>query len=149
MKKLCFVLTLISIFMLVAVAYAQGPGMMGGGEQGWKYCPYCGSYIGPRGGYGMGPDMMGGPGRGYGMGPGMMGGYGMNCGVMGRCSQSEECQKFLDDTAKERKNLHEKRFDYQEAYRDPKTTKETLINMEKEIRELQEKIYAKSPRGCW
>jgi len=35
--------------------------MGGGGYGGPQYCPYCGSYIGPGGGYG------------YGMGPGMMG----------------------------------------------------------------------------
>ena len=56
----------------------MGPGMMGyGGYGGPQYCPYCGSYLGPGGGYGMGPGMMGpGYGYGYGMGPGMMYGYG-------------------------------------------------------------------------
>jgi len=45
-----------------------GPMMGGGGYGGPQYCPYCGSYIGPGGGYGygMGPGMMG---RGYGYGP--------------------------------------------------------------------------------
>jgi hypothetical protein len=58
--------------------YGMGPGMMGyGGYGGPQYCPYCGSYLGPGGGYGMGPGMMGpGYGYGYGMGPGMMYGYG-------------------------------------------------------------------------
>ena len=32
--------------------YGMGPGMMGGGYQGGyggqQYCPYCGSYLGPR-----------------------------------------------------------------------------------------------------
>ena len=62
--------------------YGMGPGMMGGGGYGGWYCPYCGQHMGPRGGYGMGPGMMGpgmmGPGMmGRGMGPGMMGpGYG-------------------------------------------------------------------------
>lgn len=88
---------------------------------------------GYRGGYGMGPGMMGG----YGMGPGMMGGY-----------QSEECQKFLDDTAKLRKELHNKRFEYSEAYRNPKTTQETLLKLDKEIFDLQNKIYSASPLGC-
>jgi hypothetical protein len=44
--------------------YGMGPGMMGwgyqGGYGGQQYCPYCGRYLGPGGGY-------------YGMGPGMMG----------------------------------------------------------------------------
>lgn len=56
----------------------MGPGMMGqGGYQGW-FCPYCGQYMGPGGGYGMGPGMMG-----HGMGPGMMG-RGMGPGMMGQ-----------------------------------------------------------------
>ncbi len=67
--------------------YGMGPGMMGGGGYGGWYCPYCGQYMGPRGGYGMGPGMMG-PGGGYGMGPGMMGPHmrgrgGMGPGMMG------------------------------------------------------------------
>ncbi len=90
------------------------------------------------GGYGMGPGMMGGYG-GYGMGPGMMGGY---------YQQSEDCQKFLNDTAKLRKELYDRRFEYSEAYRTPKTTGGDLGKIDKEIRELQEKIYAKAPQGC-
>ena len=63
----------------------MGPGMMGpqGGYRG-SYCPYCGGYLGPGGGYGMGPGMMGpgmmGPGM---MGPGMMGPGMMGPGMMG------------------------------------------------------------------
>jgi len=95
-------------------------------------------------GYGMGPGMMGG---GYGMGRGMMGGYGMGPGMMGGY-QSEECQKFLDDTAKLRKELHNKRFEYFEAYRNPKTTQETLLKLDKEIYDLQNKIYSAAPLGC-
>ena len=86
------------------------------------------------GGYGMGPGMMGGYG-GYGMGPGW--GY----------DQSEECQKFLDDTAKLRKEIHGKRFEYFEAYRNPDTKSETLAKLDREIRALQEKIYEKAPEG--
>jgi hypothetical protein len=81
---------LLLIFALAGLAQMgpgmMGPGMMGGGYQGGyggqQYCPYCGSYLGPGGGYGMmGPGMMG---YGYGMGPGMMGyGYGMGPGMMG------------------------------------------------------------------
>jgi len=105
-------------------------------------------------GYGMGPGMMGGGmgqgmmGGGYGMGRGMMGGYGMGSGMMGGGYQNEECQKFLDDTAKLRKELHNKRFEYSEAYRNPKTTQETLLTLDKEIYDLQNKIYSASPLGC-
>ena len=63
---------------MMGPGYGMGPGMMGGGGYGGWYCPYCGQAMGPRGGYGMGPGMMG-PGMmgggmmGRGMGPGMMG----------------------------------------------------------------------------
>jgi hypothetical protein len=66
--------------------YGMAPGMMGSGGYGGRYCPYCGQPMGPGGGYGMGPWMMG---PGYGMGPwmmrgGMMGGGMMGPGTMGR-----------------------------------------------------------------
>jgi mono/diheme cytochrome c family protein len=104
---------------------------------------------GMMGGYGMGPGMMGG----YGMGPGMMGGYGMGGygmgpGMMGYSRQSPECQKFYDDTAQLRKELHDKRFEYFETLRNPKTTMGTVSNLQKEMWELQEKIYSKAPLGC-
>ena len=55
--------------------YGQGQGY------GWNYCPWCGNYLGPEGGYLMGPGMMG-RGYNYGMGPGMMGpGYGYGRGM--------------------------------------------------------------------
>lgn len=97
MKRLVVSLSLILAVGMVLFSLdtnaQMGPGMMGpgygkgpgygpgaGGYEDWN-CPYCGQYMGPRGGYGMGPGMMG---RGYGMGPGMMGpGYGMGPGMMG------------------------------------------------------------------
>jgi hypothetical protein len=114
-----------------------------------------GGYGGYGPGYGMGPGMMGGYGGGYGaygMGPGMMygwGGYGPGYG-RGRgqgYNQSEECQKFFDDTAKLRKELQSKRFDYFEAYRNPNTKPDTLAKLDREIRALQEKIYEEAPDG--
>jgi hypothetical protein len=155
LKRLVLASILVSLFAIVAIANAQGPGwwgggMMGGGQggygmgpgmmwggQGGNYCPNCGQYLGPRGGYG-----------GYGMGPGMMGGYG-GYGTGPGYGQSEECQKFLDETAGMRKELYNKRFEYSEAFRSPKTTTETAANLEKEIRELQDNIYKKAPQGCW
>jgi hypothetical protein len=182
MKRLVLASILVSLFAIVAIANAQGPGwwgggMMGGGQggygmgpgmmwggQGGNYCPNCGQYLGPRGGYGGygmgGPGMMGGYG-GYGMGPGMMGGYGgygMGPGMMGGYGgygtgpgygHGEECQKFLDETAGMRKELYDKRFEYSEALRSPKTTTETAAKLEKDIRELQDNIYKKAPQGCW
>jgi len=152
MKKIIVLLAIALAMSLISVAYAQGPGMMRGGQQGWNYCPYCGQYLG-QGGYGMGPSMMGPGYGGYGMGPGMMrgyGGYGMGPGMMGPgyYQQNEACQKFMEDSAGLRKDLHNKRFEYFEAIRNPKTTPETVAKLEKEIRDLQEKIYSKAPQGC-
>ena len=97
-----------------------------------------------------GRGMMGGGGPGYGMGPGMMGGYGYGRGPRGyRPEPSEACRKFLDETAGMRKDLHSKRYDYYEALRKPGTTPETLAKIEKEMRDLEEKIYSKDPQGCW
>jgi hypothetical protein len=161
MKKVLVGLTVLTLIALGAIAYADGPGWygMGPGMMGPGY-GYGGYGMGPGmmgpgygyGGYGMGPGMMG-PGYGYGgygMGPGMMGpgygyrGYGPRRGYI----QSEECQKFLDDTSQTRKELHNKRYDYFEAVRNPKSTPETIAKLEREIRELQEKLYEKAPEGC-
>jgi hypothetical protein len=127
------------VLALTVAAYAQGP-VWGGG-------------YGP--GYGMGPGMMygwgGGYGPGYGRGPGWGGGYGPGYGRGPGYgyNQSEECQKFFDDTAKLRRELHSKRFEYFEAYRNPDTKPDTLAKLDREIRALQEKIYEKAPEeGC-
>jgi hypothetical protein len=143
MKKLSICLIIVSIFTLISIVYADEPGSSGG----YNYCPYCGNDMGPHGRYGMGPGMME---QGM-MGRGMMGGQGMGPGMMGRGyqGQSPECQKFYDETAGLRKELHNKKFEYFEAARNPKTTGEALMKIGKEVRELQEKIYAKGPIGCW
>ena len=78
------------------------------------------------------------------MGGGMMG-YGMGQGMMGYCNK-EEFNKFLDETIDSRKELHNKKFEYSEALRNPKTKPETITNYENEIHELQKKIYEKSPQ---
>jgi hypothetical protein len=164
MKKYTFIVFLAVLCLSIAVvADAQKRHWRGGGED-YNYCPYCGAQLGGGEGYGygaghgtmhrgydMGPGMMH---RGYDTGPGMMErGYGpgmMERGV-GRYEyrQSEECQKFLKDTVDLRKQLHTKRFEYSEAYRDPKTTSEQLSKLGKEIDDLQGKIDEKAPRGCW
>lgn len=93
-------------------------------------------------------------GHGYGMGGygghmvthGMMGGGYGSCPAMsghGQKWDGEAKQKYLDDTAELRREMHNKRFDYREAYRDPNTTRGELAEIEKEIwdihAELQEK----------
>jgi hypothetical protein len=116
------------------MGYGMGPGMMHGmgmtgqGMMGGMMCP-C---------------MMGGGMMGYNMGQGMMHGMGMmGQGMMGYCNK-EEYNKFLDETIDLRKELHNKRFEYSEALRNPKTKPETITKYENEIQELQKKIYQKS-----
>jgi len=72
----------------------------------------------------------------------------MGNGMMGRYNNSKECQQFLDDTAGLRKELSNKRFDYSEAYRNSQTTPDILTKLEREIFDLQKKIFAKAPLGC-
>jgi hypothetical protein len=124
MKRLVLGLVLVFLLGIIAVSYADEPGSGGPGE---GCCPYCGQP----------------------MGRGMMGGGMMGHGMMGYdSSQSEECQKFLDENAGIRKELNNKRFEYQEAMRNPKTTSETIGKLAKELHELYQKIRGKAPRGC-
>lgn len=76
-----------------------------------------------------------GPGYGghmWGGGPGAMWGYGAN---------DEETQKFLDETADVRRELNEKRFELQEAYR--AGDKEKVETLRKEVDKLQEQLAEK------
>jgi hypothetical protein len=88
-------------------------------------------YGGHMGGQGYGGHMMGQAYGGH-----MMGGYGSGYGTD---------QKFLDETTDLRKELHNKRFEYSEATRDPKTTTDTLAGLEKEIYELQAQLHKNAP----
>lgn len=99
-----------------------------------------------------------GPGWFGGMGHGMMGGYGMGPGMMGWSGTGYGYdQKFLDETRELRKTLNNKRFEYFEALRNPNTTPETITKLEREITDLQNKLYQKFPqtayrgfgRNCW
>lgn len=139
-----------------------GYGMMGPGAMG-----YGGYGMMGRGGYGMmqhmGPGMMGYGGygmmgnhqmmhgmgsgmMGYGMGPGMMGGGG--CGMMGqgmgsgmmRGYDSDAYEKFMNDTKELRKKLHDKKFEYFEAVRQPDITREDVSKIEKEMWEIKKNI---------
>ncbi len=72
-------------------------------------------------------------------------GYGGH--MMGRGAPTTGIDRtFLDETTDLRKEIHEKRFEYSETRRNPETTNETLTTLEREIGELQEKLYAKAPR---
>ncbi|WP_456384983.1 hypothetical protein [Desulfolithobacter sp.] len=92
----------------------------------------------------MGPGMMGGM-----MGPGMMGGHayggGWGCNPMmtgpgTRGALSDQQQKFLDQTVDLRKQMMEKRFEYMEAARNPKTTPQDLAAIEKDMLDLRTKM---------
>jgi hypothetical protein len=164
MKRFLIISALV-IFLVAANCYAQmGPGMMGGSKQNpeppYPWSQGYGMGPGMMGGYGMGPGMMGWgmhPGMmgGYGMGPGMMGGYGMGPGMMGGYGMGPgmmydyqpEMQKFLDDTVELRKKIHMKKFEYFEATRNPKTTREKIIGLQKELQELVLKLQGKAPKG--
>ncbi|MDA8240992.1 MAG: c-type cytochrome [Nitrospiraceae bacterium] len=123
------------------ITFGEGPAAQGGYGMGPGMMRGYGMMRGMMGGYGMGPGMM----RGYGMGRGMMGGYGMGPGYY---TYSPECQKFYNETAALRRELNNKRFEYFEAIRNPKTTGDVAEKIEKEIRDLEEKIYARAPLGC-
>jgi hypothetical protein len=136
MKKVLAILTVVMVLSLGAIAFAQGSGY--GGHMGYGYDDHMGS--------GYGGHMMG-PGYGDHMG------YGGH--IMGRTGGYD--QEFLDETADVRKELHQKKFEYMEAVRDPKTDEKTVATLEKEITELQDNLYAKAPRTargfgygpCW
>ena len=134
----------------------MGPGMMGYGGYGMMGQGHMGGYgmMGPGQMRGMmGPGMMGYGGYGM-MGQGHMGGmmgYGKGYGKQGYDAESykkyqEDYQRFMEETADLRKQMHNKKFEYSEAIRNPDTKRETVMNLEKEIRDLQWKIYEKSPR---
>ncbi len=126
MKRIFLICTMI-FFMLTIYGYAQ----MGGGMMGSQSQQQTGETS--QAGSNFPCPMMGG----YGMGPNMMRGY---------QEDVKAYQKFMDDTAGMRKELHNKMFQYSEAYRNPQTNPETVTELEKEIKELQKKIYEKAPR---
>jgi Spy/CpxP family protein refolding chaperone len=120
MKKVVIVLSCVAILAMAVTAFAHGPG--------W--------------------------GRGYMMGPGfgnMWTGYGPGaCGGPGAClREGGYDQKFLDETVALRKELHQKKFEYMEAVRNPQADEKSLSNLEKEIGELQDKIHDKAPKGMY
>ena len=123
MKTFLTVLVAVSILAIGAMAFAHGSGGWGGGNM-----------MGP----GYGGHMME---QGYG---GHMRGW---TGSGNTPTQTD--QKFLDETATIRKDLHNKKFEYFEAQRNSDTKVETLAQLEKEISELQEGIFKNAPRNTY
>jgi len=66
--------------------------------------------------------------------------------MMGMCGQMAD-PKFLDETRDLRKSLHDKRFEYSEAARNPETSQEYLTQLEKDMSVLREQISGKLPQG--
>lgn len=166
MKKLCCI-TLLLFFAAGGTALASdddyGPGRMmdgygmgsGRGPMGYHMMDDD-DYTGRMGGRGMmhrgQADCFAGMG-GYGMmhGPGMMNGYGMRggMGMMGPRGQGmtyEQRQKFLNDTVELRKEMHDLRFKYMEAQRDPDTTLEKLGDLEQKMLDLRREMFKKLDR---
>jgi hypothetical protein len=136
MKTLITVLAIAALLVVGAMAYAHGPGAGGWG-----------------GGHMMGQGYGGHMGQGYGghMGQGSGGHMGQGYGghMMGRDSAGYDTdKKFLDETAGMRRDLHDKKFEYFEATRDPEKNHDKLTKLEKEIYEIQSKIREKAPRSA-
>lgn len=128
MKKTVAVVAVVALLSIAAVASAH--------MWGWGGGPGYGGHM--RGGYGPGCEGPGyGPGQGYGCGPG----YGGHMRGWGPGALSEEDQKLFNETADLRRDLHEKKFDFREAWR--AGDKEKAEAIEKEIEALQEKLSAK------
>ncbi len=90
----------------------------------------------------MGPGMMNNMMMGRGMGMmngGMMGGMGM----MGSGMDMRQYRKTMDDTREIRRRLHDMKFEYGEAMRNPKTTIGDLQRMREKMNSLQQKIMQK------
>jgi peptidoglycan hydrolase CwlO-like protein len=152
MKKVFFI-TVLVMGLLSAYSYAEmeghmmHQGMMGGpGMEEHEGMPDeymmnpCMMNCGMMGRGMMGGGMMGGCGM---MGGGMMGGYGMGPGMWGYGYQQKAFQKFLDETKDLRKELHNLKFEYFEAVRNPDSRPEDIDKLEKEMKELQKKIFEK------
>jgi hypothetical protein len=95
----------------------------------------CGTGQGMMHGYGMGP---------CGTGQGMMRGYGMGPGMMQRNLSPETYRDFFDQTRELRKQLHDLRFDYQEALRSPEDQGKNISELEQKMFDLQQQIREKA-----
>ena len=85
--------------------------------------------------------------RGFGGGPhgmrgggGMMGGYGYGCPGAAADGMGGAGLDFFEKTADLRRKLHDLRFDYMEAYRNPETTQKTLADLRREMDSLHDQM---------
>ncbi len=143
--KMKYIVFIIAIVLLAGSAGAGHMFKNGGQEgrqgytdnrmEGYKYFRWGMNEMG----YGCGDNGYGSMGQhnilsgmtGFGMGPGM---WGYDAG---------RDDKFLDNTAELRRELHIKQFDYNEALRNREITSDELIKMETEILEIEMNIKEK------
>lgn len=99
----------------------RGKGMRGGNQECWQ----------GNGGPGQGQNAM------------MRGGHGKNRGAMMNPEMREKRDAFLDATVDLRKEMHDKRFAYREAKRNPDLTLGELQKMENAMYSLRQELKAK------
>ena len=118
---------------------AQQPTMMG--QQGMM-----GQGMGQGMGMGMGHKGMGRHMMMGQQGQGMMmnGGMGQGCMRMTANMSPEQRQQFFDATHDLRKQMHDLRFDYMEARRNPATTQGQLMEMEQKMAEIRQQVMTKA-----
>jgi len=93
----------------------------------------------------MGPGMMG-PGMGRGMmHRGQVGCMNMMGGAVLNFS-AEDQQKFMDETKDLRKKMHDMRFDYMEAMRNPDTRLGDLADMEQKMLDVRKELLNKAEK---
>ena len=136
MKPFIAVLAVAALFVTGAMAYAHdaGAGRCGTGHM----MEGCSGHM-----------------MGQGHGGHMMGIYGRHM-MDGNGPGNKAETQFLDDTVALRKELHEKKFDYFEASRNPETDPAVLTKLEKELNDIQSKIREEAPQAnyrgygrCW
>ena len=125
MKIILAIIAAVSLLMVGTMAFAHGSGKWGGGRMGGQ------GYGNHMMDSGYGGHMMG-PGSGRGGGPGL-----------------KADQEFLDKTVEMRKTLHNKKFEYREAARNPETTNKELTRIEKDIFDIQTNIREIAPRSAY
>jgi len=127
MKKM-IIATLMAIGLATGIAYAHSNGSF---TQGGHHM--------------MGPGMM----DHNMMGPGAQMIQRGNCpgpGGVGMSGQGMHSQEFLEATASLRKEMHDKRFELMEAWRNPQTTQGEIAQLQNDITNLRSRIHAEAEK---
>ena len=123
MKTIFAIIAAVSLLAVGTMAFAHSTGGWGSGHMGPGY----GGHM---------------TGQGY-------GGHMMGRNAWGGGPDLKADQEFLNKTVDMRKELHNKKFEYREAARDPETTNKELTRIEKDVFELQAKIREIAPRSAY